>query len=207
MTLKQLLPYLSILLLIFGCNSKKYIDPELYDLTNMLSGTFSSKEQSQKELGYADLNLVNVPIWQDKPSYWLYSEIYQVNNPTKIYVQRILNIQRLDSTTFKSTAYIISDAENYKNGWKDPKTFNNLSKENLEMRDGCDVLYKRKTSSIYVGKTNNLSCLSKIKNVAYTISNIVLSSDQISVWDRGYDVEGKQVWGKLQGAYKYKRIK
>ncbi|MBQ4821420.1 chromophore lyase CpcT/CpeT [Aquimarina sp. MMG016] len=204
--MNQLLLYLLVILLFLSCNPKQNNDPELHHFVDLLSGSFSSKEQSEKEVGYADSNLINTPIWEDSKNYWLYSEIHNAKNPSLIYIQRILNIQRMDSVTFISTAYTIPDQKKYAHGWKDPNLFNEIALDSLQKREGCDIYYKKKTSSIYVGKTNNVSCLSTLKNIAYTKSNIVLSRDQLSVWDKGYDVDGKQVWGKIQGPYKYKRI-
>ncbi len=35
----------------------------------------------------------------------------------------------------------------------------------------------------------------------YTTSEVVLSSDRMVSWDRGWDAEGKQAWGAEKGGY------
>ncbi|MDY8134387.1 chromophore lyase CpcT/CpeT [Aquimarina sp. 2201CG5-10] len=199
--------YFSLILLFFGCNPDKKKDPELHHLAGLLTGYFSSKEQAEKEIGYIDTNLINTPIWKDQNGYWLYSEVHNAKDPSIIYTQRIFKIEKIDSVSFRTINYLIPDQKKYANGWRNENVFDQLTMNELELRDGCDVFYRKKTSSIYAGKTNNISCLSnRIKNVAYLVSNIVLSKDKISVWDRGYDINGKQVWGKIQGPYRYKRV-
>ncbi len=201
--MKQLVFLFNILIL--GCTTKKN-DPELYQLTGLLTGKFSSQKQFQKEFRNTDTYLVNTPIWEDKPDYWFYSEIYNLKTPSLVYFQRVLHLQRIDSVTIKSTSYNILNPQKYNNGWRDKTIFKELSINNLEVRNGCDVYYKKKTSSIYVGKTNNHSCISQLNDVAFTVSNLIISNNKISVWNREYNMDGKQVWNRLKNSYRYQRI-
>ena len=143
--MKHILLCLFSLLLIWGCNDiKKHNDPELHYLFNLLSGSFTSEEQAKKEIGYANAHLVTIPIQKNKPGYWLYSETYNAADTSVVYIQRILNIKRLDSLTFKSSVYMITDNKKYRGGWKTPEIFNLLTPDSLEIRDGCDLFYKKR---------------------------------------------------------------
>lgn len=198
---------LTIFVFILGCSPKKDKHTELEKFVALLSGKFSSREQAKEETGYSKVGLVGAPIWKNKHGYWLYQELYDEDKPTSVYYQRIINIKRLDSTIISSSGYLIPNKKKYINGWKDISIFDTLSIDSLQIRDGCDVYFKKKTSSIYQGKTKDRTCInSSKKEITYTTSNLVISADKITSWDRGYTLQGKQVWGKMQGPYKYKRV-
>lgn len=205
--MRKLLPFLITLIFLCNCNSKVVNDPELEDFVQILTGKFSSKKQAKEESGYAAVCLINSPIWKDQSGYWFYQELFNEEKSTAIYNQRIINIKRVDSITISSSSYIIPNKKKYINGWKDTSLFNQLTIDSLTVRAGCDVYFKKKTSTIYQGKTSKNSCSSSFsKKIKYTTSNIVMSRNKISSWDRGYDSEGKQVWGKIEGPYDFIRV-
>ncbi|WP_299215988.1 chromophore lyase CpcT/CpeT [uncultured Aquimarina sp.] len=205
--MQRSLLFLSLLIITISCSTKIEHDSQLEDLTEFLSGKFSSKKQAKEESGYFAVCLINIPIWKDRPGYWFYQELYDEKNSTSIYNQRIINFQKLDSTTINSINYIIPNQKRYINGWKDISMFDNLTIDSLKNREGCDVYFKKETSTIYHGKTKNGTCSSSLSNkISYTTSNIVISKNKITSWDRGYDIQGKQVWGSIQGPYKFIRV-
>ncbi len=203
----QLLRLFFILPLLFGCNSETAKDPELGNLVKLLVGEFSNESQVKEDAGFAYLHLVNTVIWEDRPGYWVYSEVYDPRQGNFIYSQRILEYEKLDSASFKSTSYKILNAKGYERGWEDKKIFNKLTMDSLEVRQGCEIYFEKNTSTIYSGKTNKGFCSSSINNVEYITANLVISKNKISIWNRGYNNEGKQIWGKINGPYKYKRVK
>lgn len=205
--MKQFLRFFILPLLLLSCNSKGMEDPELNDLVTFISGKFSNEEQAKNDVGYAHLNLINARIWKDRPGYWVYSEVFDAKQEAYIYSQRIVHYKRLDSLNFISTSYVIDNAKDFKGGWNEPEIFDKLSMDSLEERSGCAVYYKKKTSTIFSGKTNKGSCTSNIKGVDHITSALVVSKDKISIWTRGYDQKGKQAWGKINGPYKYKKSK
>ncbi len=204
--MKQILLFVFTFTLLSGCSDKPLTDPELDNLVGLLVGEFSNEQQAKDDSGYAHLNLVNVIIWQDRPGYWVYSELYDAKENNNIYGQRILKYERVDSTTFKNMSYKIPNAKYYQSGWKNKSVFDKLTIDSLEIRDGCDVYFKKNTSTIYSGKTNKKFCSSSITNVEYITANFVISREKISIWNRGYNNLGKQIWGKIKGPYKYQRI-
>ncbi|GAA0725091.1 hypothetical protein GCM10009430_30220 [Aquimarina litoralis] len=205
--MRKLLLFLITLILLYNCNTNVVTDPELEGFVRILTGKFSSKKQAKEESGYAAVCLINTPIWKHQSGYWFYQELFSEEKSTAIYNQRIINIKRVDSITLSSTSYIIPNQKKYINGWKNPSLFDQLTTDSLTVREGCDVYFKKKTSTIYQGKTSKNSCSSSFsKKILYTTSNIVISSKKISSWDRGYDKEGKQVWGKIQGPYNFIRV-
>ncbi len=202
----RLLLFMSLLAFTISCDTKTSDDSKLQDFTDLLSGKFSSEKQSELDSSYPAVYLVNIPIWEDKPGYWLYHELYDKKNNSSVYNQRIINVRREDSVTLSTISYVIPNQKKYINAWRDISVFNFLTIDSLKRRDGCDVYFK-KTSTIYQGKTKKGTCLSNFtENIAYTTSNVVVSKNKISSWDRGYDITGKQIWGKIQGPFQFVRI-
>ena len=194
-------------ILVASCDEVRNRDSEIEEFTNAITGTFSSEDQSKKEVGYTNLTLVNTPIWEDRPGYWIYSENFLTDEPNKVFLQRIINIERIDSITLKTTRYALKKPDTYKNAWKNTDIFYTINKEDLIPKTGCEMYYSKKTSTIYHGQSKPKSCLSELENVAFIMSNIILSEDKISVWVKGYNDSGKQIWGKIKGPYKYIRLK
>ncbi len=203
--MKQLLPFFFLFILLLSCNSKSTKDVELNDLVTLLLGEFSNEEQAKNDVSFTHLNLINMRIWKDQPGYWVYSEVSDAKQDDYIYSRRIVNYKRLDSSNFVSTSYIIANAKDFEVDWNNPKLFDKLTLDDIEIREGCEVFFKKKTSTIFSGKTNKGSCISNIKGIDYITSAFVVSKDKISIWTRGYDQKGKQVWGKIKGPYKYKK--
>ncbi len=203
--MKHFLPIFFISGLILSCNSKVAKDDELDHLMSFLVGEFSNEEQAKNDDGFAFLRLINIPIWKNKPGHWIYTELYDANKDNYVYTQRILQYERVDSSTFKSTSYQILNAKDYKQGWKDISVFDKLTIDSLKIRNGCNIFFEKNTSTIYTGKTKKKSCSSTIDSIEYITSNFVISRNKISIWNKGYNDEGKQVWGKINGPYKYKK--
>jgi len=58
----------------------------------------------------------------------------------------------------------------------------------------------------YEGSTEGNNCESDLRGAKYATSEVKISKDGIISWDRGYDAEGKQVWGAEKGGYIFKRV-
>jgi len=205
--MRKLPLFIILLCFIISCETKKKQDVRLQDFVTAISGKFSSQEQVNKEPSYSAVIFSNTRIWKERPGYWLYQELYDPEKNNSVYYQRIINVKRVDSVIISSSSYIIPDQKKYKNAWKNPQVLDHLTKDSLSIRNGCDVHFKNKVSSIYHGKTKKGTCLSNFsEKISYTTSDIVISKNKISSWDRGYDSNGKQVWGKIQGPYIFVRI-
>ncbi|WP_062061982.1 chromophore lyase CpcT/CpeT [Aquimarina longa] len=203
--MRTTLLFIFLLILCSSCNSTSVKDEELHKLALLMIGDFSNKEQSINDTSFEHLDLKNTRIWKNKPGYWIHSKISDGKNKKKVYYQRIVHYERLDSSTFKSTNYKIINAKDYDTSKKSDYSYT-LTMKDLEIRTGCHVYFKKKTSTIYSGKTNKGSCYSDLDYIDYLMNTFVVSKDKITVWTKGYNNKGKQIWGKIKGPYKYKRI-
>jgi hypothetical protein len=46
-----------------------------------------------------------------------------------------------------------------------------------------------------------------LKGASYATSEVVIYSDKLISWDRGWNDEGKQVWGAQKGGYVFLKQK
>jgi len=193
---KLFLVFFLSMLFLGGCTTKNTKDNELGNLVSLFVGEFSNKDQSSADASFKTSYITNRRIWKDRPGYWIYSEVFEPEPNYWAYSQRIINYKRIDSLNFISTSYALPN----------PKIFDSLTHNDLHIRNGCDVYYKKKTRTIYVGKTIKGECSSTIKTINYLTSSFIASKDKISIWTRGFNQRDKQVWGLTKGPYVYKKI-
>ena len=76
-----------------------------------------------------------------------------------------------------------------------------------QLRDGCSVFLERVDEIRFAGETRGAGCKSTLRGASYATSQVVVTREGIESWDRGFDANGRQVWGAEKGAYVFKRSK
>jgi len=90
--------------------------------------------------------------------------------------------------------------------WKKENSMENFSADSLITREGCTVILKKTDENIYEGSTNGKECQSDLRGAKYAVSEVKISKDGITSWDRGYNEKDEQVWGAEKGGYIFVRI-
>ena len=200
----KILLFVLIIALFFSCTPR---EDSLTKLVAAMSGSFSSQQQAKSDTAYHDVRLHMIPIWMDRTDgRWLYVEQAAAENMDKPYRQRIYNLTQISDSTFRSMVFALPDPLQYAGAWEMPDLLNGLEPGSLKEREGCDVILKQQGEEIYVGSTESLRCGSSLRGAAYATSIVLIMKNQIYSWDRGFDIEGKQVWGATEGGYIFKRI-
>ncbi len=57
--------------------------------------------------------------------------------------------------------------------------------------------------SVYVGQTPPQGCPTKARGAATVTNSIVLHEQGMETWDRGFDTQGKQLWGARKKPYQF----
>ena len=196
-----------IIPLLFACQNEENIkDPDLHSLVTFMLGTFSNLEQSNENKDFEYLQITNTRIWKNQPGYWIYWEMSDVKKEKIIKRQRIMQLERLDDKQFIGSFYNIPNAEKYIEASTDPEVFEDLAISDLNHRSGCDVYFVKKTSTIFSGKTKYKECGTSLDFIDYIKTDFVVSREKVSIWVRGYNKQGKQVLGKIDGPYLYDRM-
>jgi len=201
--------FLSIFFL-FSCNQKKEkvnepVDEEVTALFALMQGSFNSEKQSIIDSTYYNISLHMYPIWKEKGN-WLYVEQAMNTMQDKPYRQRIYEIKRNANGQLASYVYAITNDSLLIGKWKDPESFESLTKEQLKLREGCEVLLTKTAPNTFEGKTQNGTCESTLRGASYAMSAVKITSSGIESWDQGYNADGEQVWGATKGGYVFDKL-
>jgi CpeT protein len=185
--------------------------PSLDHLTSWMVGDFSSAAQSaQDPKNYFDIRLHVRRIWTDrKDGAWLYVEQAAAETPGKPYRQRVYRLARLASDRFQSEIFMIKgDPLRFAGAWKSRDPLSELRREGIEQKQGCEVMLEARSEKgtwTYEGGTSGSGCESLLRGARYATTQVRIDSKELISWDRGYDAQGKQVWGATQGGYHFLR--
>ncbi|MBP7477056.1 MAG: chromophore lyase CpcT/CpeT [Chitinophagales bacterium] len=186
-----------------SCGGAKKVftpDADLSLCANMLVGEFSSESQSKLDSEFLNISMTMVRIWHNRvDGYWIYVEQSLANKMDKPYRQRIYQLVKKGDKVI-SKIYQFNDPMKYAGAHRDSSKLAQLSIDKLSTKDGCDAILS-KIEDRFEGGTTGKNCLSSLKGATYTSSEIVLTSNMIKTWDRGFDGEDKQVWGSEKGPY------
>ena len=180
---------------------------DLEILTNWMCGSFNSEEQSFQDSTYLNISLEMHIIWENhSDGFWIYVEQAVAETKNKPYRQRIYHLIESDGDIV-SVIYSIPDEQNYIGGYKDISKFNSLTPSQLEIREGCEVIIKRKDDNTFIGSTINDNCLSTLRGAAYATTKVVITENTMMSWDQGFNKNNEQVWGAVKGGYVFNKVK
>ena len=188
-------------------NTSKNPDPnELTDLVTMMAGEFSSAEQAEEDTLFYDISLVMYPIWEDDTkAKWLYVEQAVSRMKDKPYRQRVYRVSHSENGLIESKVFELPEPAKYIHAWNDPAIFNQISPDDLKVRQGCAVFLKKTDGNCYSGSTNDKDCKSTLRGASYATSQVEICKGQVLSWDQGWDQNGQQVWGAETRGYVFKK--
>ena len=176
----------------------------LAGLAKGLTGSFDSSLQADQDDSYYDISLRATEIWTERPGTWLYVEQALSETADKPYRQRVYEL-RQRGRRYESRVYELPEPEAYVGGYANADRFAGLRPEQLRLREGCTVYLREKEPGYYVGETKKDRCKSSLRGASYATSRVVVGDGFVQSWDRGYDADGEQVWGAVDGGYMFFR--
>jgi len=179
---------------------------QLMELQGWMTGTFSSAAQAAASpQDFYDIRLVMEPIWTDRADGpWLYVEQAAAESLDRPYRQRVYHLS-VGEGGLRSAVYTLpGDPLDFVAAWEKPELFAELVPENLTVRAGCEIALND-LGGIYIGSTQGRGCSSSLGDAAYATSEVTITANKLTSWDRGFDEEGKQVWGATTGPYIFMR--
>lgn len=177
----------------------------LKELISIMQGTYSSEKQSKSDTTYYNISLRMVPIWKDKGHY-LYVEQALFTKQDKPYRVRIYKISQRANNEFFSEIYTLKNEKDWIGKWNTPEAFNKLPLDEIELKQGCEVVLKRIEKNKFEGQTGEKTCPSELRGASYATSKVTVLENQILSWDQGFDSNGKQVWGAEKGGYIFDKL-
>ena len=177
-------------------------------LSELMIGSFDSSEQALNDSNYYSISLHMYPIWEkDIMATWLYVEQAVSSMEDKPYRQRIYRLTGSDKEGYISEVFTLPVDSLFIGKWKAPDYFEAYSPADLTSREGCSVHMRRTHPDRFEGSTQGENCMSSIRGASYATSKVVIDKGVISSWDQGFDADGKQVWGAVNGPYIFKKSK
>jgi hypothetical protein len=193
---------------VYSCASNhQHSDEELLQLAAWMSGSFSSQAQSEADTNFYDIRLEMAPIWEgDADTLWLYVEQAVADYLDKPYRQRVYRLCRVGKNSFESAVFSLEDPLRFAGAWKEAEPLSQLSADSLLERSGCALILYLEGGS-YEGITNERDCSSTLRGASYATSEVVVTREELTSLDQGFDQDGEQVWGSEFGPYIFKKLK
>jgi hypothetical protein len=140
------------------------------------------------------------------PSVYLYQEQALTEKLNQPYRQRFLQIQpSRDRETVESKSFKPQRSESVVGLCNKPKEERTVKLSELG-ESVCSVFLKP-TQTGFVGETPSQGCPAKVRGAVKITNRIVLRPEGMDTWDRGYDVNGNQVWGAQDNSYQFRWIR
>ncbi len=186
------------------------LDQQVEEVASYLEGIMSTADQAATVPNAPDVQMTTcrISLADSQPAsniVFLYQEQALAGKLAKPYRQRFL---QLSPSPYSQSIRSLSYRPN------DPTVFINFCNKPLKERavrlqklgsPVCSVFLKRSSDATYIGNTPVDGCPAHFRGAVRITNQIVLSKTGMNTWDRGYDGNGKQVWGAKAEAYQYKK--
>lgn len=169
-------------------------------------GTFDSGTQAKSNADYYDITLHMYPIWTERTDgRWLYVEQSVTARPQSPYRQRVYQVLKVGNQ-YESRVFEMPSPADMIGAWKGGTPLDKMTPADLSEKEGCTVFIKwNEEKQAFYGSTKAKSCPSSLRGATFAESEVVLDIEKVESWDRGFDKNGKQVWGAEKGAYIFTR--
>ncbi len=202
--MKSKITLIALLISVRLFSQQQALSNDLMKLSEMMIGSFSSEAQSKSDTSYFDIRLQVYPIWKNRTDgIWLYVEQAMAKRIDKPYRQRVYRLNDLQPGGVESAVFTMKSPLRFAGK---PEVVEKLTPDSLSQREGCSVFLQR-SGKKFVGATKEKTCPSDLKNAAYASSEVTITRKMMLSWDRGYNADGKQVWGAEKGGYRFVKKK
>jgi CpeT protein len=198
-----------------GPTAEQRATSERERMVAMMVGSFSSAEQAKVDPeNYRDIRLHMARIWPERTDgAWLYVEQAAATALDKPYRQRVYRVHAEPAAVGGGEVVVVSevfvlpgDAVRFAGAWREPAKLAGVTPEQLTLKDGCAMLMQARPDGTFVGGTQGTLCASELRGAKYATSEATITPTGLRTWDRGFDADGKQVWGATAGGYEFRRV-
>lgn len=135
---------------------------------------------------------------------FLYQEQALTSKLSQPYRQRFLEISPHSETqTVRSLSFRPTQPERWAGFCNQPDAQRTLQSRDLG-NPVCSVFLKQ-TQRGFMGETPPEGCPTNARGAVRITNTIELNTSGMNTWDRGFDANGKQVWGAQSESYQFKR--
>jgi hypothetical protein len=173
-------------------------------------GSFSSAAQAKADpANFKDIRLEVARIWKGRTDgVWLYVEQAAAETLHQPYRQRVYRLTALPDGRFRSDIFkFTGDPIRHAGAWRQAEGLKDLGPADLETRTGCAVFLVTDGKGGFIGGTHEKDCESQLRGASYATTEVKLEAAAMTSWDRGFDAQGRQVWGATTGGYRFLRLR
>jgi CpeT/CpcT family (DUF1001) len=170
-----------------------------------LEGILSTAQRAAANPKVANVTMTTCRVQVANPpagSIYLYQEQAIHDKLTHPYRQRILEISSSPaSQTIRSRSYKLADQAKWIN-------FCDRADRQIQPQDFPTVVcavFLKPTAEGFSGTTEATGCPANVRGAVMIRNRIRLHPNGMDTWDRGYDAQGKQVWGAGDAPYQFLR--
>jgi len=179
---------------------------DLDRLVSWMTGSFSSEARAQRDTSFFDIRLHAVPIWLERSEgRWLYLEQARGDRLDRPYRQRVYHVSARPDGSFESAVFLLPGPLRFAGAWREPRRLDVLTPDSLTARAGCAVVL-RFARGRFTGGTIGKECPSELRGAAYATSEVTVEKERMLTLDRGWDADGRQVWGSTAGPYEFRKV-
>lgn len=168
------------------------------EVASLLAGTFDTAAQaaaSPDDLRPVRLVAVVVPRSRLGPgSPVLYVEHALLAAPDRPFRQRFHRIEETADGGVVVRVFEPKEPVALSGKWRDPADLALYGPGDVVERPGCAVRLKRMAEG-WEGATEGKECPSALRGARWATSKARIVAGRMEWWDRGFDLEGRQVWG------------
>lgn len=174
-------------------------------LTKWFSGEYSTNEQAAVDSQTIALHLEVTPfILNNQIGEWFYLETAFNSSPNSPYRQEVYQFHPSNFGFINLDIYEISDKDSYVGAMKNNSLLEKLTIEDLVLKKGCSI-YLKKIDDAFIGTTPGEKCISTLRKANYSKTDFEITEVDFFLWERGFDLRDKQVWGQKDNGYIFKR--
>lgn len=168
-----------------------------------LLGRFDSGDQAMRDPRYLAIQLLTCAVAvPDFGPRVMYVEQARADALAMPYRQRLYVVEP-DGDGVRSRVFEFNNPAMFVGLCRDPGAAD-VRVDDVVERAGCAVSL-RVVGNRFEGGTTGQDCASTLMGASWASSEVVLREDGLDSWDRGYNAQGRQVWGATAGAYRFVR--
>ena len=172
------------------------------ELSAWLAGTFDNREQASRDpAGFPENRLVSVLVPKSRIGLGapvLYVEEAPARTTNRPFVRRFWRIEDAGAGKFIARVFEPKDPIAVSGKWRDSADLAFFGLSDVLERPGC-LLTFRKIEDHYDGVSEGNGCPWPLGGSRYLVSRVDAYAGRLDLWERGFDVAGRQVWGTVKG--------
>lgn len=205
---------LGVIVILSGCRTQT--DPmqgHVQQVTSYLTGIMETSAQAKAIPDAPSVRMTTCEVKvnntdssvQHYKGVFLYQEQALTRNLSKPYRQRILNIlPSIDKNSIESVSFKPINPKNWIGLCHKPLSERVINSQEIENVNSS--VFLKPVGTEYIGETQPGGCIINFKGAVKVTNTIKLYQNGMKTQDRGFDAQGKQVWGAENRSYQYQKI-